>query len=143
MKILRLLNNKIFLIFFIIFFKLTSLAEEQPVDIWNLDKKELDENSEIINTNQKEFNQNKITNESDIFSMQSKKKNNAIELGEILDSESTKLYGLYDPEDYSLDIDMWANSDGDQIKNIFSKLKKMNLVISWRILYYRKFDSKL
>ena len=129
MKILRLLNNKIFLIFFIIFFKLTSLAEEQPVDIWNLDKKELDENSEIINTNQKEFNQNKITNESDIFSMQSKKKNNAIELGEILDSESTKLYGLYDPEDYSLDIDMWANSDGDQIKNIFLKLNKLNLSI--------------
>jgi len=37
------------------------------------------------------------------------------------------LIGLYDPEDFGLDINMWINSDGDQIKNIFSKLKKMDL----------------
>ena len=38
-----------------------------------------------------------------------------------------KIFGLYDPEDYSLDIDMWINSDGDQLKNIFSKLNTMQL----------------
>ena len=127
MKILRLLSKKIFLIFFIIFFKLASFAEDKPVDIWDLDKKELDKNSGITNVGEKEINNNKIDNESDIFSLQSQKKESTIELGEILDSETVKLYGLYDPEDYSLDIDMWANSDGDQIKSIFSKLKKLNL----------------
>ncbi len=127
MKILRLLNKKIFLIFFIILFKFASYAEDQPVDIWDLDKKELDKNSEILNVGEKEINNNEKDNESDIFSMQSQKKESTIELGEILDSETVKLYGLYDPEDYSLDIDMWANSDGYQIKNIFSKLKKLNL----------------
>ena len=122
MKILRLLNKKIFFIFFIIFFNLASFAEDQPVDIWDLDKKELDKNSEITNVGKKKINNNEIDNESDIFSLQSQKKESTIELGEILDSETVKLYGLYDPEDYSLDIDMWANSDGDQIKSIFSKL---------------------
>ena len=127
MKILRLLNKKILLIFFIIFFNLASFAEDQPVDIWDLDKKELDKNSEITNVGKKKINNNEIDNESDIFSLQSQKKESTIELGEILDTETVKLYGLYDPEDYSLDIDMWANSDGDQIKSIFSKLKKLNL----------------
>ena len=126
MKILRLLNKKIFLIFFIIFFKFASFAEDQPVDIWDLDKKELDKNPEVTNLNKKKIDENEI-NASDIFSMQSQKKENTIELGEILDTETVKLYGLYDPEDYSLDIDMWANSDGDQMKSIFSKLKKLNL----------------
>ena len=36
------------------------------------------------------------------------------------------MLGLYDPEEYDLDINMWTNSDGDQLKNIFSKLNKIN-----------------
>ena len=42
-------------------------------------------------------------------------------------SKEIKIYGLYDPDENGLDINMWINSDGDQLKNIFSKLKKINL----------------
>ena len=59
--------------------------------------------------------------------MQSKNEIDSIELDEKIFSKNTELLGLYDPEDFGLDINMWINSDGDQIKNIFSKLKKMNL----------------
>ena len=41
----------------------------------------------------------------------------------ILILKKLKFIGLYDPEDYDLDIDMWSNSNGDQLKNIFSKIK--------------------
>ena len=34
---------------------------------------------------------------------------------------------LYDPEDNDLDINMWSNSNGDQLKVIFSKLNEINL----------------
>ena len=34
---------------------------------------------------------------------------------------------MYDPEDYGLDIDMWSNSDGDQLRNILKKLSKIDL----------------
>ena len=34
---------------------------------------------------------------------------------------------MYDPEDYGLDIDMWLNSDGHQLKNLISKLIKIKL----------------
>ena len=60
--------------------------------------------------------------------MQSTKKTiGDIELEENTNSKDSELFGLYDPEDYGLDINMWINSDGDQLKNIFSKLKKIKL----------------
>ena len=44
-----------------------------------------------------------------------------------LKTKNVQIIGLYDPEDFGLDINMWKNSDGDQLKNIFSKLEKMEL----------------
>ena len=54
MKILKLLNKKNFLILFFLFFTSIACAEEKPVDIWNIDKKKIEEknitnNSEISN----------------------------------------------------------------------------------------------
>ena len=59
--------------------------------------------------------------------MQSKKKNNEIQLEQTIESKKIKINGLYDPEDYGLSIDMWSNSDGDQLKVIFRNLEKLNL----------------
>jgi len=56
--------------------------------------------------------------------MQSQKSKNDIEFDKELTSDEIKIIGLYDPEDNSLDIDMWLNSDGDQLRNIFKKIKK-------------------
>ena len=44
---------------------------------------------------------------------------NDIKLEENIETKKIKLIGLYDPEDYDLEIDMWLDSDGDQIKTIF------------------------
>ena len=38
-----------------------------------------------------------------------------------------QLIGLYDPQENNLDIDMWKNTDGDQIKSIIKKIKTLNL----------------
>ena len=50
MKILKLLSKKSFPIVFILFFGMISYAEEQPVDIWDIDKKELENESLLSNT---------------------------------------------------------------------------------------------
>ena len=127
MKILRLLNKKNLSIILILFFGIVCYAEDQPVDIWNIDKKKIEENSSIeIQKNQNSI-KTKKTSEMDIYNMQSQKKKSSIELDENLRSEEIKIYGLYDPEDYGLDINMWSNSDGDQLKNIFNKLNKIDL----------------
>ena len=45
MKTLKLLNKKNLSIIILIFLGSISQAEDQPVDIWNIDKKKLDVNS--------------------------------------------------------------------------------------------------
>ena len=123
MRILKLLNN---IYFAIIFFLLSAIAhtEDKPVDIWNLDKEKLEKNSQDI-SNQEVLNDIKTDNPS-IYEMQSKKKEEKIQLEKELKSSEIKILGLYDPEKYDLDINMWTNSDGDQLKNIFTKLQKIN-----------------
>ncbi len=125
MRILKLLNKKYFLVIFI-FFSFNGYAEEKPVDIWNIDEKKLEENSLKKTTNNEIDKEISKTNETSIYDMQSKKKVESIQLDQNLKSNEVKLLGLYDPEDYDLDINMWVNSDGDQLKNIFSKLYKIN-----------------
>ena len=125
MKILRLLNKKIFLFLLISFLGLNVHAEDQPVDIWNIDKNE----NNISNDQPIENKPSDSTeiNESNIYKMQSQKKLDPIELDVSLDNEKINIYGLYDPEDYDLDISMWSNSNGDQLKTIFSRLNKIDL----------------
>ena len=127
MKILRLLNKKNFLVIFIFFLSLFASAEDQPVDIWNIEKKEtkeISQSEDSIIQSETDLNTNSDT---DIFSMQSLKKTDTIKLDESLKTSEIKIYGLYDPEDYDLDINMWTNSNGDQLKNIFSRLNKIDL----------------
>ena len=125
MKILRLLNKKIFLIIFFLFIGLTCYAEDKPIDIWNIDQEELEKGStsENILANTKEEKKG-VT---EIYNMQSQKNLILIEQDEISNSKEIKITGIYDPEDFGLDINMWSNSDGDQLKNIFTKLNKINL----------------
>ena len=128
MKILRLLNNKKIIIFFFIFLlDSNSIAEDQPIDIWNTDKKKIEENQSSEKNTIEENDSKKKLFESDIYKMQSDKNNNTIELDQDLSSKELKIFGLYDPEDYSLDINMWINSDGDQLRNLFTKLNKIKL----------------
>ena len=120
MRILKLLNNKFFLAIFILF-SFYSYAEEEPVDIWNIDKENIEQNY-LKKTTDNQIN----TNEISIYEMQSKKKVENIKLDQNLNLNEIKLLGLYDPEEFDLDLNMWINSDGDQLKNIFSKLYKIN-----------------
>ena len=129
MKILRLLNNKIFvsvLIFITFVFKTTLYTEEKPVDIWNVDETKKDQSlddNKILETN----NNIDTNNETDIYNLQTDEKILEIKLDEVLESKEVKIVGLYDPEDYGLDINMWSESDGEQLKNLFSNINKIDL----------------
>ena len=127
MKTLRLLNKKLILIFTIyIYFGTISVAENQPVDIWNIDKKKENNNSSIQNSENKVLNI-ETPSEFQIFDMQKNNSESIVTSEKNLKSQEIKIYGLYDPQDYGLDIEMWLNSDGDQLKSIFRKLNKIKL----------------
>ena len=123
MKILKLLNKKYFTIILIYCLSFSVFADDQPVDIWNIDKENSFSKDLTINENIK----TKKESEFDIYDMQSQKKNISIQLDESLDTKEIKIYGLYDPEDYDLEINMWSNSNGNQLKDIFSRLNKIKL----------------
>ena len=124
MRILKLLNKKYFSI--IIIFLLSSLnviAEDQPIDIWNIDKKAIETTSEAISSNEITG----VTAESNIYNMQADKKKNSIKLDQELASKEIKIVGLYDPADYGLSMDMWSNSDGQILKKLFKNIDNFDL----------------
>ena len=97
MKILKLLNKRYFSI--LIFYLLSAtntFAEDKPVDIWNLEKKETDI---VVETNISDQNQNNSAGNS-IYDMQSNKKIDPIKLDQDVASKEIKIVGLYDPAEY-------------------------------------------
>ena len=125
MKTSKLLNKKYFSIILILLFGLSSYAEEKPVDIWNIEQKEIEKESLEKNL---ETSKNKIqiNEDSNIYNIESQEKVSTVSFDKNLEAEKIKIIGLYDPEDYDLNINMWSNSDGDQLKVLFTKLNKMN-----------------
>ena len=124
MKILKLLNNKnLSIIIISLLLSVSSIAEEKPVDIWNLDKKE----TQNISEENLSVEKNEEISQSSIYKMQSDKKEESIELDEELTSKTIKIAGLYDPQDYGLSISMWSNSDGSILKKLFNNIDKYNL----------------
>jgi ribosomal protein L22 len=123
MKILKLLNKKYLSIFiiFTLLFSLNLRAEDEPVDIWNLEKK-TEQNSSIIVSENDESNKIKI----DLKKTDPNSTINTVD-SDTLGKNKISIVGLYDPEDYGLNIDMWSNSDGNEIKLILNKLDKINL----------------
>ena len=126
MKILRLLNKKNF-IFFLFFAFLNNSIANEPVDIWNIDKtKNVSENS---NQNDVLVSEEISQEDISVFDLNNKNvKNNENEV--LLENNFTdkiSLYGLYDPDENNLSIEMWNESDGIEIKRIFNKIFSQNL----------------
>ena len=112
MKILKLLNRKnlsIFIFFFSIL--LNNLkAEEEPVDICNLEKKSNEGNINKLSESEdsEEININTEINSSINTS-------NIID-SNILEQNKISIVGLYDAEENGLNMEMWFNSNGNNHK---------------------------
>ena len=127
MKILKLLNSKYLSILLIIFLLgFNAKAEDEPIDIWNIDKNDAEEAAPDSPQNNEELTIEQVT-QSSIYDMQSQKQLETVQVDSSLNSQDVKIIGLYDPEDYDLKMDMWSNSNGDQLKYLFSNLAKLNL----------------
>ncbi len=121
MKILKLLNKTSLSIFFvlILIFSTNLRSEDEPVDIWDLETNvEENSSSEILENNDSGKASIEVDNNL----------NSSIDtIDSNLLSEKVNIVGLYDPEENGLNIDMWSNSNGSEIKLILNKINKMNL----------------
>ena len=124
MKILKLLNKKnLSIIIISLLLSFPSIAEEKPVDIWNLEKKE----TESISEENLSLEKTEQESQNSIYKMQADKNKDSIKLDQDLTSKTIKIAGLYDPEDYGLSISMWSNSDGLLLKKLFESINKYDL----------------
>ena len=86
------------------------------VDIW--EKKE--------NKNEKITTEKEIKIESPILSDDVNKITIKIDEKKIDDSDQTVI-GIFDPEDNNFSLNMWSNTDGDDIKKILKRINKLKL----------------
>ncbi len=107
------LLSKIF--FFLLFFPFVTQGTE-PVDIWGKkEKKEeikVDTNKKIENKNQIKININQSVE-------------GVIDYEKISDED--EIIGLFDPGLNDLSLSIWSNTDGNEIKNILARIKKLQL----------------
>ena len=120
---LKLLNRKYLLaILFFLFFGFNTHSQE-VVDIWNTQKQNKKE--EVLSIKKIE---KKNIQQNSIYEMQSQKVDGInIKETQTLISNEVKIVGLYDPAENGLNINMWSNSNGDQILNIFKRVEKLEL----------------
>ena len=116
------LNSILYLFFFLILFSSKSSAEEESVDIWKKKEATTDNTINVIETDKQE---KKI----EIKFKNNETLENNIKISENSDASQleTPLYGIYDPEANDLNLYMWKNTDGNEIKNIFKRINKINL----------------
>ena len=117
MKLLSLNNLKISAL---IFFFSANLFAAEEIDLWK--KENLIKNNKVqettvpsikeieskININ-KEINNNVILNETGI------------------DNKSKTIYGLFEPTENNLTLDMWVNSEGTRVKDTIERINKIKL----------------
>ena len=127
----------IFFIYILIFnFSLTIAA----VDIW--EKKE--ENNK---QNNEDNNKQEITIENPILSDDINKIVIKIDENKIEDS-SESVVGIFDPEDNNFNLNMWSESDGEEIKKIIKridvlKLSKFSEDLLFQVLFTNAYPPKV
>ena len=104
-----------FIIFFTILIFESTLAATS-VDIWEKKK----------NKNEKITTEKEIIKQSPILSDDVNKIKIKIDEKKIDDSDQTVI-GIFDPEDNNFSLNMWSNTDGDDIKKILKRINKLKL----------------
>ncbi len=115
------LNLNKFLYILIFFLFSNPLFGEEGVDIWEK-KNDAIENSDIDSAQKINQNDKKI-----IF--QNTEKVSKIDLIEASSEteEKKELYGIFDPAENNLNLNIWSRTDGNEIKNTLSRINKIKL----------------
>ena len=118
MKLLN-LNKKLFFSLILFIFS-TPLFSEDSVDIWN--KENLNKKNNI--TKEKNFSKKKTLSKIKINTPPPKE----IEVNtNVTKINKNLVYGIFDPNENNLTLDMWVNSEGTRIKDTIERINKITL----------------
>ena len=128
------LNKLILFTFFINILIFNFTISFAAVDIWEKKKKKNDQSNQI--NSEKE-----IKIESPILSEDINKIIIIIDENEIRDPEKSVI-GIFDPEENNFNLNMWSQSDGEDVKKILKRIDKLNLSkLSEDLLYQVLFTN--
>ena len=113
-------NFSLFLGLSIIFVFFSSVKSEDKIDIWQNDLKK---------NNSIPVNEKSETPKIKINSSEKIKVNEKINIsnGIIENSEETNVFGVYDPENYNFNLNMWSNTSAEDVRSSIKRLKKIKL----------------
>ena len=108
----------------VIFFCSSTLNAEDKIDIWsNQDKKP---EKSVIQDSSEDSNNQKLN----IDSLKSIEQTQKIEIENSLlnhNDEDEKIFGIYDPEDNDLDLNMWSTTQAEDVKASLKRIEKIKL----------------
>jgi len=117
MSSLKFLNKRIFK--FILFIFIIPAQAEEAIDIWKIENSSIEDNNKII------IQENEET-ETNIYQTIEPLVSN-IEEDLSLNNKEENIFGLFDPEENNLNLNMWVNSDEKEILNKLKKIDKFKL----------------
>ena len=128
MNILKFLNK--FFFQFFLFLIIFPLQGEEAVDIWNENNLNEPSNTSITVEDANE-------NESTIYETIKPLTSNIKEENDLEKEEEEIIFGLFDPEENNLNINMWINSDGKTILKKLNKIDKIKLSKDAEEIFYK------
>jgi len=133
-SLLHLNRSILFTIFIIILTFKPAFSEDEAPDIW--EKKESQKEESSTNKNEKD-----ITIESPILSGDVSKILIKIDEDKIIDQDLSVI-GIFDPEENNFNLNMWSNTDGEDIKTILKRINRLKLTkISEDLLFQVLFTN--
>jgi hypothetical protein len=116
-------NFNKFLSLFIILFFTSQVHGDEKIEIWKNQNLKKDNNPA-------ESTDNSSTNtDKGLSSLNKIEKNNKIQITDepIEISEEASVFGVYDPEDYNFNLNMWSNTKAEDVRASIKRLKKIKL----------------
>jgi len=121
-------NFSKFLSLLIIIFFTSHVHSDEKIDIWknqNLKK----------NNNLEKSTDNSSTNiDTGLSSLKKIEKNQKIQItdGPIEISKEANVFGVYDPEDYNFNLNMWSNTKAEDVRASIKRLKKNKVIKNFK-----------
>ena len=109
----------LFVVLLVIFTFSPAVSEDEPADIWEKKENQNEENNEAND-------EKDITIESPILSGDINKIVIKIDEDKI-ENQSESIIGIFDPEENNFNLNMWSNTDGEDIKKILKRINKLKL----------------
>ena len=108
-----------YLIGLLVFFLFSPLWSEEKIDIWKNDPKKNTETSNSLTQAAQENNNTKAANIIDSPTKIQIEENN-----EII-AEKENIYGIFEPANYDLNLNMWSNTKADEFRSSLKRLEKI------------------